>query len=78
VADRNHPKSLNEGANLELRTNVFLGTTEMGEAILRYLFKVGSPFAPELFDGGKLTGGRKTKFDDSDLTLPLRVWTHDR
>lgn len=66
------------GVSLQLRTNMFLGSTEMGEKILGFLIQVGDIFVPEVFDGGALTGGKKAKFDPHDLTLPLKSWTNDR
>src|SRR5438552_18688148 len=66
------------GIHLELRTNMFLGTREMGDRILRFLAQTGDIFVPEFFDGGKLTNGRKVKFDPENLTLPLDVWVDER
>lgn len=66
------------GISLQLRTNLFLGTEEMGGEILRYLVGVGDVFVPEVFDGGKLTGGKKVKFDPDDIGLPLKGWVDER
>jgi len=66
------------GLHLELRTNLFLGTREMGERILRYLAQAGDVFLPELFDGGELTGGKKVKIDPQDLKVPLDGWVNNR
>jgi hypothetical protein len=66
------------GLHLELRTNLFLGTREMGDKILGYLVKAGGVFLPELFDGGELTNGRKVKLDPHDLKLPLDGWADHR
>jgi len=65
------------GIHLELRTNLFLGTREMGDRILSFLAQTGDIFIPEFFDGGKLTNGSKVKFDPKNLTLPLNVWVDD-
>ena len=65
------------GISLQLRTNLFLGTVEMGEKILQCLVQAGDIFVPEVFDGGKQTGGRKVKFDSQDLSLPLKEWVDD-
>ena len=73
-----HSRRDDGGISLQLRTNLFLGTAEMGEKILRYLVGVGDIFIPEVFDGGKLTGGRKVKFDPGDLGLPLKGWVDER
>ena len=66
------------GIHLELRTNLFLGSREMGDRILRFLAQTGDIFVPELFDGGKLTSGSKVRFDPENLTLPLDVWVDER
>lgn len=66
------------GITLQLRTNLFLGTKEMGERILRYLIDAGGVFIPEVFDGGKLTNNKKVSFDPKTLTLPLEGWVDER
>src|SRR5260370_28725733 len=64
--------------NLELRTNVFLGSREMGEKILRFIIEYDDVLTPETFDGGLLTGNKKVKFDPEDLSLALRAWADGR
>ena len=66
------------GITLELRTNLFLGTKEMGERILRYLVGTGDVFTPEIFDGGRLTRNKKVRFDAQKLDLPLDSWVDNR
>src|SRR5205807_2015117 len=71
------PAIADRGINLHLRTNIFLGTREMGENILQCLNEAGDIFVPELFDGGELTENKKVKFDPANLSLPLESWTND-
>ncbi len=66
------------GVTLHLRTNLFLGTKEMGGRILSYLIDEGDVFVPEVFDGGKLTNNKKVGFDPKNLTLPLEGWVDER
>jgi hypothetical protein len=76
--DRKYPVMLGRGLQLELRTNLFLGTREIGEKILNCLIETGDVFVPEFFDGGHLTSGKQVRFDPSDLSLPLKGWTSGR
>jgi len=73
----NHSIIGDAGISLLLRTNLFLGTREMGKSILEYL-ETGGIFVPEFFDGGKLTGGKKARFDPHDLSLQLEGWLDHR
>src|SRR6266568_547755 len=66
------------GISIQLRTNLFLGSREMGERLLHYLVQREGVFTPEVFDGGAVTAHKKVKFDPDDLGLPLKAWTHDR
>jgi hypothetical protein len=66
------------GITLQLKTNLFLGSKEMGERILRRLIDGGDVFIPEKFDGGKLTDNKKVPFDPQNLTLPLEGWADER
>lgn len=79
VGGTNHKPVVGDaGIHLEFRTNKFLGTREMGKKILSFLIQTGDVFVPELFDGGKLTNGRKVRFDPSDFSLALDGWVDDR
>src|SRR5260370_1425459 len=52
--------------NLELRTNVFLGSREMGEKILRFIIEYDDVLTPETFD----ENGVRVKYEP-----PIEHWS---
>ena len=56
------------GLSLSFRTNLFLGTLELGRDILQCLIEADNVFLPEYFDGGELTRGRNLPFNPQDLS----------
>jgi len=75
---RKHAIITNRGIVLNLRTNLFLGTREMGEKILNCLIRSGEVFTPSAFWIGQSTLQKQVKFDPRDLSLPLESWTDHR
>lgn len=75
---RKHPIITNRGIVLNIRTNLFLGTREIGEKILNSLIRSGNVFTPSTFWIGQSTSQRQVRFDPENLSLPLEAWTDHR